>query len=649
MKTNSNSQRTISLIALLFILFVTLQSTAFSQDKEWRPLDPADLKAEKPAVDPDADAEALFWDVRIDDSSADGFSLRHYVRVKIFTERGREKYSKFDIPFLKGLKIKDLAARVIKKDGTTVEIGKNDIFEREIVRGSGLKVKAKSFAVPNIEPGVIIEYRYKESYSDGGANGLKLELQKDIPVQSLNYYYKPFSGEPKFKAFNYQDIKFTKDKGGYFLASRTNVPSFKQEPYMPPDDMVRPWMRIGSARISIRGLIEKMALAKYLKSEAGGLKKLAAEITAGASTNEDKIKLLYEYCQTQISNTTFDPTITDEMREKMPEVNSFKDIVKRKAGSSGYIDMLFATLAIASGMDARIAYLGDRSKMFTASRNIDEEFLHPGAIGIKLADGWKFYNPGSKFVPLGKLVWYEEDSAAEMIGEGGFEWISTPSSDHTFTKTIRKGRFELTEDGTLEGDVTIEINGQNAIAYRMDNYDESPAKLEEMLKDDIKRSASNVEISAVSIENMLDISKPVVQRYRVKIPSYAQKTGKRLFFQPGYFESGATPVFSGSQRQYDMFFRYPWGETDTVEIKFPANYVMDNGESPGAVADNSRIVVDDIFVRLDAAKSTVYYTRDFYFGGKGKVLFPASVYPAMKGLWDAVNKADAHQLSLKQK
>ncbi|HMT09003.1 MAG TPA: DUF3857 domain-containing protein, partial [Pyrinomonadaceae bacterium] len=616
-----NSRSTI-LVAKAIILFACItfvfDNVAFSQDKDWRLIGPDVLKAEKPVVDADADAEALLWEVRIDDSSADGFTMKNYVRVKIFTERGRERYSKFDIPFFRGLKIKDLAARVIKPDGTIVEIGKNDIFEREIVRASGIKVKAKSFAVPNIEPGVIVEYRYKESYADGGASGLKLEFQKDIPVRDLSYYYKPFLGEPRYKVFNTNDVKFIKDKGGYYLASRTNVPAFKQEPFMPPDDMVRPWVRLGSARISISGMVAKMQLATFLSGQAKGLKKIAAEILGSAATEEEKLAKIYEYCQGQISNTSFDTTLTDEMREKLPEVNDLKDVIKRKSGSAMHIDMLFAALAMAAGMDARIAYLGDRSKMFTSSGNIDQEFLHPGAIGVKVAGKWKFYNPGSKFVPIGRLVWYEEDGAAEVIGEKQFEWSTTPYSDHTFTNTARTAKLVLTEDGTLEGDITVELNGQLAISYRNNNYDESPAKLEENLKDDIKRKASNAEVSAISIENLLDITKPVVHRYHIKIPNYAQKTGKRMFFQPGFFEYGTQPAFTSAQRQYDIFFRHPWSEKDRIEIKFPSNYMIDNGETPAPIFDRSRIVVDEISIRLDAARSTIFYDRDFYFGGQGK-------------------------------
>jgi len=631
-------------VALLSLLVVA----TFSQDKEWRPIDPADLGSVAPKVDADADVEALFWDVRIDDSSSDGLDMRHYVRVKIYTERGRERYSKFDIPYFKGLKIKDLAARVIKKDGSIVEIGKTDIFDREIVRGSGLKVKAKSFAVPGIEPGVIVEYRFKESYDDGGANGLKLDLQRDIPIQSLNYYYKPYVGEPRFKSFNYPELRFTKDKGGYYLASRTNVPAFKQEPFMPPDGMVKPWVRLGSARTTF-GIFGKFALARFLKSEANDLKKTAAEIIAGANSDEEKIKKLYDYCQNRISNTTFDPRITDEMRQKLPEVKSLKDVIKRGAASSQYVDMLFGSLAIASGLDARVAFLGDRSRMFTTVDKLDSEFLNPGGIGIKLGDEWRFYNPGTKFLPMGKLVWYEEAGAAQLVSETRWDNVTAPYSDHNYTYSKRSGKFELFEDGTLEGEVTIELNGHLAVSYRMENYDESQAKLEENVKDDVIRKVSSAEVSAVSIENLMDVSKPVVHRYRVKIPNYALKTGKRLLFQPGYFEYGSSPLFSSSTRQYDMFFRYPWGERDAVEIKFPPNFALDTGDAPKRVADRNNILVDEFLVYVEAAKSTLTYKRDFYFGGQGNVLFGANVYPAMKSLWDNIHRSDTHQLSLKQK
>jgi len=180
-------------LLVAFVCLPVFLHSAYAGNEEWRPVTPEELALKAPLVDPDADAEAIFWEVRIDDSSSEDLSMRHYVRVKIFTDRGREKYGKFDIPFTKAMKIKDIAVRVIKPDGSAVEISKDDIFEREIIKTNGLKVKAKSFAVPNLEPGVIVEYRYREVISDAGAAGMRLKFQRDIPVQNLSCYYKPYN------------------------------------------------------------------------------------------------------------------------------------------------------------------------------------------------------------------------------------------------------------------------------------------------------------------------------------------------------------------------------------------------------------------------------------------------------------------------
>jgi hypothetical protein len=242
-----------SLLLLVVVCFALCAFVpALAGGDDWRPVTPEELAMKTPKVDPDADAEAIFWEVRIDDSSAEDLSLQHYVRVKIFTERGRDKYSKFDIPFTKGMKIKDVAARVTKPDGSAVEIQKEDIFEREIIKANGLKVRAKSFAVPGVDSGVIVEYRYREVISDAGASGMRLRFRRDISVQTLSYYYKPYNKKtPNYQAFNFADTRFVEDQKGFWVATRKNVPALREEPRMPPEDQVVPWMLLQSVRVNI--------------------------------------------------------------------------------------------------------------------------------------------------------------------------------------------------------------------------------------------------------------------------------------------------------------------------------------------------------------------------------------------------------------
>ncbi len=85
-------------------------------DDDWQPIDPAHLSMKEPMVEKSADAEAIFWQVRVSDEALD-LVFTHYIRIKVFTERGRESQSKIDIPHLSFIKIRDVAGRTIKPDG----------------------------------------------------------------------------------------------------------------------------------------------------------------------------------------------------------------------------------------------------------------------------------------------------------------------------------------------------------------------------------------------------------------------------------------------------------------------------------------------------------------------------------------------------
>jgi len=660
------------LLSFFCLLFV-FSPPAFSQSKDWREVSPAELQMKTPQVEPDADAEAIFWEVRLDDSSDDNLSRSHYVRVKIFTERGREKYSKFDIPFYKGLKIKDLSARVIKTDGSITEIKKDDIFEREIIKAGKIKIKAKAFAVPNIEPGVIVEYRYKEVISDAGARGLHLEFQRDIPVQSLSYFYKPYNKrEPNYQTYNFTDTKFVKDEKGYYLARRTNIPAFKEEPLMPPSETVRPWMLLQGVSVNLIDVssfsisyivkdpssptrywgsvsAEQSSLVKFMNKPNGDIKKAAMEITASASTPEDKLRKLYEFCQTQIKNTSFDTSLTDDDRKKLPLIKSVADVLKRKSGNSRYVDMLFGAMASSLGFETYIAFAANRNKMFFNPNMTNESFIHPAAIAVQMGNDWKFFNPGVSFLPYGMLVWYEEDVWALLIGETKYSWVKTPLSGIEKTTVKRAGKFKLLDDGTLEGNIRLEYSGQLALDYRLENYDESANKLEDNIRGEIKNRLSTAEISNFGIENLNEAGKPFIYSYKVRIPNYAQKTGKRLFLQPGFFEYGENPTFSTASRKYDIYFHYPWSEQDEIEIELPKDFTLDNADAPGTLADPSKIALLDIYMGVSKESNTLIYKRKFHFGGGGNTLFPVETYQPLKNLFDGFHKADSHTITLKQK
>ena len=643
------------LLFLSFLLLINLQTLA--QNKEWREITPAELQMKTPKVEPDADAEAIFWEVRVDDSSPDELVMKHYIRVKIFTDRGREKYSKIDISFVKGVKIKDLMARVVKADGTFVEIAKTDIFDREIAKQDKAKIKAKSFAVPNIEPGVIVEYQYKEVIPGGSASGMRMKFQRDIPIQTISYFFKP-ALNVRYITFNMDDNKFIKDKNGYYQATLENVSALKEEPRMPPEDEVRSWLLLYYTNdlkgdytdfwARAGGFIARTWEIKDTLKPGKEIKAAAAQITAGAATPDEQLAKIYEFCKTKIKNITFDTQMTDEEKEKIKPNKSTNDTYQKLQGTSSEINELFASLATAIGLESRLAFGGDRSEKFFNPKQAHTSFIHFSAIAVKVNNQWKYFDPGNLFVPAGMLSWFEEDTSVLLLGYKDYIRTEIPLSGADKSVAKRTGKFKLLEDGTLEGTVKIEYSGHLSNLYKMNNYDDSATKREESLKDEVKKQISAAEISNISIENVTDPEKPFTYEYKVRVPNYAQKTGKRLFLQPGFFEYGSNPLFSSAKRKYDIYFQYPWMENDSIEIALPKGFQLDNAEQPGELSDPNQIGVLNITIGISKETNVLTYKRTFKFGGSGTILFPVDVYQPLKTLFDAFHKANTHLLTLKQ-
>lgn len=658
-------------IVQIFVCFslacfiLSLPVLAASRD-EWRPVDPADLALKAPVVEKDADAEALFWDVSVADEADGGTPrtvLNHYIRIKVFTERGRESQSKIDIVFFGDAKIKDIAARTIKPDGSIVELKKDDVFERTIVRLSGLKAKAKSFAMPGVEPGAIIEYRWREVRGDHLTSYERLQFQRDIPIQLVRYHIKPlslpgFDYGMRLQTFHGQTSPIEKEKNGFYGIQMTKVPAFHEEPRMPPEEQVRPWMLVYYTQES------KLSPDKYWKEFGKGLyadyksvmkpnddvRKASAEIIGTAATPDEKLARLFEFCRTKIKNINASAAfgLSREAREDAKANKSVADTLRRGMGTSKDIDLLFASLVIAAGFDARVARLANRNDIFFYPEMFtDSYFLSTYDIAVRVAEEWRFFDPSSTYVPYGMLLWQEEGQQALISDPKDPVFVKTPLSLPQKSLEKRTAKLHLSDDGTLEGDVRIEYTGHSAVDKKYFNDDDSLPQREENLRDQVKARMSTAELTDIHIENVTDPVKPFVYAYHVRVPGYAQRTGKRLFLQPAFFQRGAAALFPTSDRRHDIYFHYPWAEQDIVEIELPKGFALDNADSPQPFTAAN---IGKYEVKLGTTKDdrTLIYRRNFFFGGNESILFPATSYAQLKKIFDILHQQDDHTITLKQ-
>src|SRR5579872_1113720 len=148
--------RQFSILLLLLCLF-SCSPRLFAGD-DWQPIDPADLKETSEPGAPNADAVILYREHRHDVLKGENVV---YFRIKILTQKGKEKWSDVELPYdKKYTKIKDIKARTIRPDGTIV-LFEGNALDRTLLKGRHIKVQARVFTMPQVDIGSVIEYRYK--------------------------------------------------------------------------------------------------------------------------------------------------------------------------------------------------------------------------------------------------------------------------------------------------------------------------------------------------------------------------------------------------------------------------------------------------------------------------------------------------------
>jgi hypothetical protein len=644
-----------------FIGLLLLAATAAHAD--WPPVSPAELAMGAPTLEPGAAAEALLWDVRVAHEVEGGWlrtEFSHHLRIKVFSEGGRDRLGTVDIPFADGESVSDISGRTIRPDGSIVELDKASIYERTVVKTGGVEVKAKSFALPGLQVGSIIEYRWKQTLDDRITNYFRLQFQREIPIHLVRYHVKPIQ-LPEFPygmhnlTVHLRSGAFAREGDGFYMVSAENIPAFKPEPDMPPEASVRAWMLIYYAP-DVSEPPEKYwpTVGKSIYEGYHGAIKLndemraaAAEAVKGVQADEERLRKLLDYVTTGFKNSADDVGEGGrDARDKVKENKSTLDTWRQKAGSGYEITLLFLALSEALGYEARLAEGSVRDFGPFDQKFTNPYFLRTYCAAVKVGGSWMFCDPASRGLPFGMLRWNEQGQGALVSDPRQPQLVVTPVAPPETSLTERHGKFRLSAGGDLEGDVRLSYTGEAAFDRKWRYRRESAAEREESVREGLKERFGAAEATDISIAGMSG-SEPLTVTYKAKIPGYAQRSERRLFLPCAFFTKGYAPRYSASSRTLPVAYPHAWSEHDSVVYELPKGYALENPSAPhpftitGVGEYNAKVGVS-------TDGRLLVYERTFDFGRGGLLLFPPASYPAIKQSFDQLQEGDNHTLILRQ-
>lgn len=630
------------LLPLLLCVFISI-----AQDKipAFGKIDKADLEMKDCDFDPGAEAIVLIdlGEIRFRYVRDIGWECEaeYRVRTKVLKASALNRaeikmgyYSKNqyqNISNISGISYNlDAAGNVVE-----TKLEKSAIFNKIID-----KERAEvSFALPNVKPGTVFEYKYKmtrKSYSYIPS----WNFQQRIPVKYSAYNI----AIPEYFQFIVQSVVRQKMdkvddkvKGSWYIMH--NVPGLKDEPYSSgregylqkvefqlsninaPDyyeEVRTTWPKI------IKELLEDEQFGGALKKNLKNTGDLDATLKTITSVKE-KIRTVYNYVQ---SNMQWNDAYGIYSYE------GIKEAWDKKNGSIADINFILIALLRDAGIDARplLASTKDNGTINTVFPFLRQ--FNCALAYVQDGDDIFVMNAADKFNPF-NLIPYDVLYTPALVVSKNDGGLVSLNSNKTFSNVIYFSA-SLDTEGKLSGSGTLNSYGY-ARNIRAATYKKN--KLKAMLEDN---EGITIKVDSLNLSNEKEELLPLEQK--VHFSGNLQSSGDYYFLPYGLFTGIGKNPFIEEDRVMDIDFDYPKSYAITGAYVLPDNYVVNE------LPKNTKMILPDTSITLTRMTqqdgNVITYKFTLIFNTSG---YTAESYPYIKEFFKQLYNILDERIVLKKK
>jgi transglutaminase-like putative cysteine protease len=618
------------------------------------PLSPDDLNMTSEPKAPGAPAIILFREVDRDDGRTSHED--NYLRIKILTEEGRE-HANVEIIFDKGNEnVTGIRARTIKPDGASVDFD-GKVYEKTIEKARGLKYLAKTFTLPDVQVGSIIEYRFTYDFREEFVFSSHWILSDELFTRKAKFSLKPFARQydPPRLRWTWKglppDLKPVSGPDKIIRLEVENIPAFQDEDFMPPPNELKArvdfiydfefldsstadqfWKEVAKKR---RGTLDSFIGKRKAMEDA------VAQIVSPGDAPEVKLRKIYDRVQ-QIRNTSYElrKTEQEEKRDKEKPVENVEELWKRGYGDGNQLTWLYLALVRAAGFEAYGVWASSRNEYFFSPVTMENRKLNANVVLVRLNGKDLYFDPGAEFTPYGMLTWSETGVTGLCLDKEGGSWVTTTLPDPSESRIQHAGKLRLTDAGTLEGKLTVTYSGLEAMYQRLDVRHADDVARKKFLEDRIKHQIpATADVELTNQPDWSNSETPLVAEYRVKIPDWASNAGKREVIPAGIFTAVEKHLFEHANRVQPIYVEYPYEKDDDLTIELPQGWQVSNVPPPQD--QPGRVLAYSLQVGKDG--NALHLTRKLSWNF---LVLDPKYYPALRNFFQSVRTADDQQIVL---
>jgi hypothetical protein len=565
----------------LVLIVLALAATVAPGD-QWVDVDVDEVIANAPTAEDYPDDDALYLKLQESvDVAADGstVTLRNRL-IRILTLRGRETYSNQSQYYNTDLETLTLTKGVtITKMGRTVEVeedGVNDITPA-FLEGATIyaNVLQKVISFPVAGPGSTTDLELREEQlpaEDGSYSGIEY-LGADDPVLEARFTlrYPPEGRAPVHASYPGLLDRVTVDVAegdGEISWSVEDVPSVVEEENRPPWSDIQPRLLYSSYQ-TWDDVSAFFGGEFYPHVETGGdVGARAAEVTAGATSDEEKTGKIFTDVATNVRNVFLDLGLGGY------EPSDASAVLANKYGDYRDKAVLLVSMLRAAGINAYPAAINSTRGTFVESVPTLKQFNRL-MVAVPSAGGYRFFDPFLDDAAYGFVRWGRGNPALVVKDDGSGELVPIPPFDPAENDAKKSLSVFLQPDGSASVRAVCHLFGYFDRKSRMTLKDATPSERDKVFEQAANAVATGATSTDYFVPDLANLLATAQFTQSIDAPDFAVRQGDMMIVRiPGFpFDFANLGVYpSLAERTYPFELPVEAKSEFDVKIVLPEGY-----------------------------------------------------------------------------
>ena len=571
-----------------------------------------------------------------------------YVRIKILTDEGRS-FANVMISFAREREsVGGIQARTIRPDGS-IAMFEGKAYDKTIVKARNVKYLGKTFTLPDVQVGSIIEYRYTEDMAENYVYNSKWILSDELFTKQAKFSLRPnkdFALRWSWPIGLPAGVQPPKQEPASQLVKMeaNNIPAFQIEDYMPPENELKYRVTFEYSENSAESDPAKFwkqqgkTLNSQVESFLGKKKDLeqaASQMVLPSDAPEVKAQKIYARVQ-QLRNTSFalEKTDQEQKREQAKAIKTAADLLRAGGGDGRDITWTYLGLVRAAGVEAYPVWVSSRDQYFFNAKAMSINELNANVVLVKLNGKDVYCDPGTAFAPFGLLPWNETGTIGLRLDKDGGAFVQTGLPQSSDSVVERKADLKMSEDGTLSGKVTMTFSGLEALRRRIEERNEDEAERKQYMEDQLREFVPvGIDVELTNKPDWNSSSPTLVAEYNLKVPGWATAAGHRALVPVGLFGATEKQLFTHRDRVHPIYFQFPCQRKDDVSIELPLSWKVTT-IPPSKLQDSKAVVYD---LKITNENGVLHMTRLLR---NDLLVIEQKQYPSLQGFFQIVRTGD---------